>query len=177
MAKPLNIFESNVFDNVNEKFDLIIGTPPIALQPLGEEDVEHLHSSGGATGTNVIQKLIHDCGRQLNSGGRLIFLAYGLGDCNEPLQLNQLLREEFPDGGWRIIPLPNEKIWRVGDQKRFTNPMPVQYMISRLADPTYRAQALGSYERWERWIEDDLIKDNGFSHLHYMIIEYVKPTS
>lgn len=178
-TSSFSFIESDVFSNIENTFDLIVGVPAMALQPPGEEDIEYLHSTGGPTGQATIRKLLEQCNKHLNPGGRLIFLSYGLGSDGstekEPKELIRTLQEELPEGGWNIVPLPNEKIWRVGDEKRFSNPMPVQYMISRLADPTYRANMLGSYERWEKWIEDDLIQKKGFSHLHFVIVEYQKP--
>ena len=179
-TSSFSFIESDVFSNIQNTFDLIVGVPTMALQPPGEEDVEYLHSTGGSTGQSTIRKLLKECNRCLNPGGRLVFLSYGLGnegggEEKEPKELIRTLQKELPEGGWNISSLPNEKIWRVGDEKRFSNPMSVQYMISRLADPTYRANILGSYERWEKWIENDLIQKKGFSHLHFVIIEYQKP--
>lgn len=179
-ASSFSFIKSDVFSNIENTFDLIAGVPAMALQPPGEEGVEYLHSTGGPTGQSTIRKLLKECNRCLNPGGRLVFLSYGLGSEGggkekEPKELIRTLQKELPEGGWNISSLPNEKIWRVGDEKRFSNPMPVQYMISRLADPTYRANMLGSYERWEKWIEDDLIQEKGFSHLHFVIVEYQKP--
>lgn len=175
----ISFISSDVFSDINNSFDLIVGVPSMALQPPGEEEVEYLHSTGGPSGLSSIHTLLNGCNSRLNPGGRLVFMSYGLGGINggnEPKELIRVLQEELPEGGWNIVPLAREKIWRVGDEKRFTNPMPVQYMVSRLADPTYRANVFGSYERWEKWIEDDLIKENGFSHLHYVIVDYRKPT-
>lgn len=174
-VNPLAVVQSDMVDNVGGSFDLIIGIPPMALQPPGEEDIEHLHSAGGPMGTSVIEKMLKNCQTILNPGGKLIFLSHGLGGCGEsrePLSLVNTLKSADLDGTWKIIPLPDEKIWRVGEEKRFTNPMPVQYMVSRLADPFYRSSHAANYERWEHWIEDILLKQRGFTHLHYVLVEY-----
>lgn len=160
------------FEGVSENYDLITGVPPFALQPPGA--VEHTHSAGGPDGLQMVRRML-DGAHLLSPGGELKFLSYALGDSHAPTNLIDLLNTRFPDGGWRVQLLPSEKVWRVGAFKRFTNPMPVRYMVSRLADHTYRASESEPFALWENWIEKDLI-EAGRTHLHFVFVTYTAPS-
>lgn len=169
--------QADLLDYEDAPFDLIIGLPPFALQPPSEVETEYVHSAGGETGQRVVARLMSHAHEQLEPSGTLLFLTYALGNGNTnepPKALIPMIEATRHFGEWTVIHLEREKVWRVGDHKRFKNPMPIRYMVSRLADPTYRSGSAETFDVWQDWIEDELIGKGGFTHLHYVAVMFKK---
>ena len=79
----INFVESDLFNNINGKFDLIISNPPyikeadiLTLSPEVKQE-PRLAQSGGEEGTEIIEKIIKAADKFLVSGG---LLALEIGD-------------------------------------------------------------------------------------------------
>lgn len=171
----LEIRCADLFDRERQHdYGIIIADPPFALQPPGADGP--LHSRGGPYGDSVLRRLLKEAPNYLRArDGRLITLAYWLGDENGTPDLEDLIRRTFYRGAklppGTIVPLKDELVWRVGEEKSFRNPMPIRYMIVRYNDPTYRVGSVVSVRDYESWIEG-LVKENK-THLHYLLIDVV----
>ena len=175
-------------------FDLIVATPPFALQPPGWR--EYGHSSGGGHGDLIVRELLIKAAACLtNKTGRLILLTYSLGTEQAPTRLLSLLKTYFPAiecSAWEDKSDPKPKlqmaadsVWRFGNHKCIPcNPMPLEYMVVRFGDPSYMThkridvperELVANVGEYVRWIEDDLKKEEGYSHLHYVIASFNAP--
>ncbi len=155
------------------EFHIVVADPPFALQPPGV--TVPMHSAGGDQGDLVLKRLIEDAPRYLQGpGARLVTLAYSLGTEAGATGLEEHLRRAFYGGrelpSGTIVPLKDELVWRVGEEKSFRNPMPVRYIIIRYNDPTYQTPGRQVTVRtYEAWLEDLIEKHK--THLHYLLID------
>ena len=169
-----------------EMFDLIVAAPPYSLHP--PQHTASGHQGGGERGISVVQPLIEQCRERLAPGGRLICQCYSLGDSESPTLLHEVVATALqlaPDEACRaVVPRPDWKVWRFRDVKCFDTPMPVEYMAVRCSDPTYPFYAAfekdpeGQMREYVAWIERIKKGDamhRGYSHLHYVMIDYRNP--
>lgn len=81
------IVHSDLFDNINSKFDWIIINPPY----LPTDDTSKVNGKlnlaldGGVKGRDLIDKFIAVCGEYLNQNGRVLLLDSSLNDTSETL--------------------------------------------------------------------------------------------
>ncbi len=84
----VNFFISDIFDNVNEKYDIILSNPPYierdiikTLEP-DVKDYEPLSAlDGGYDGLDFYRRIIKDIDSYLNEGGCVVFeIGYNQGD-------------------------------------------------------------------------------------------------
>ena len=162
-----------ILANTTRKYDVIIATPPFAIQPPGEVEQEFKHSSGGPFGTMHLEAVLEVGKRCLRENGRLYSLAYDLGASRKYKEGSTRITAMLESFGMNLSvhTLRNKKVWRIGENKRFSNPMPIRYAISRLADPTYLARDRASFEVWEDWLEEELIQRHDYKFLHYIAVE------
>lgn len=76
--------KSDLFANINGKFDLIIFNPPYL--PTNEQDgyaKKRLDYDGGKTGCDVIKRFVMECGRYLYKDGRSLMLISSLTGMND----------------------------------------------------------------------------------------------
>ncbi len=80
MENQLNIkvVKSNLFDNINDKFDLIISNPPYIPNetPLSKSVTQYEPKEalfGGVDGNDFYKKIVEEYKKYLNTGGHLIF--------------------------------------------------------------------------------------------------------
>ena len=170
-----------------EQFQLIVASPPYSLHP--EQHTASGFQGGGPTGLNVVIPLLQKCGDYLAPGGRLICQCYAIGDREEPTMVHdevaRALKIPLEEARRAVIKLEGLKVWRFRDVKCFDTPMPLEYMVSRCADPTYsfikefKADPEKRMKEHVDWIEtlkkgtDTFGK--AYSHLHYVMIDYKKP--
>ena len=95
------IIHSNLFSNINDKFDLIVANLPYVEKEsflhLQREIILHEpHEAlyGGVYGLDIIKMLLNDVGRHLNRNG-MFLIEFGKGQ--ETLITQELLRLEFSD--------------------------------------------------------------------------------
>jgi release factor glutamine methyltransferase len=84
----LNVFTSDLFENVNGKFDLIIFNPPYLPVEEGETDLTY---AGGASGREVIERFIGEVENHLNKDGFVLLLISSLTGEQEVLDLFHLI--------------------------------------------------------------------------------------
>jgi len=87
----INFIQSNLFENINGTFDMIVSNPPYilscAIKTLAPE-IHHeprLALDGGEDGLGIIKRIIQDAGEYLTSGGFLLLEA-------DPGQFNEIER-------------------------------------------------------------------------------------
>ncbi len=173
----INFTIGNMFSELGgSKYDLIISDPPFALQPPGTSEYDH--SKGGEYGEEKIELFLKGVKEHLKAKGEFYLLAYSLGkdpSNNGEIKIYESLdKNELHNS--RIIPLPNQRVWRFGDRKQVAiNPMPVQYMSIRCGDPTYGiVENPDKVDEYIKWIEEKLV-GQGWTHLHYLIVHYSSP--
>ncbi|MCQ2086116.1 MAG: methyltransferase [archaeon] len=88
----INVYWSNLFENVNEVFDTIVFNLPYL--PVDEEGELAKAWSGGKDGINLLLRLMSDCGKYLNPGGRVVVVVSSLMNQEK---LNALL------SGYKVI--------------------------------------------------------------------------
>ncbi|MAG45256.1 MAG: hypothetical protein CMH63_00595 [Nanoarchaeota archaeon] len=70
--KGLNVKESDLFSNVNGKFDFIIFNPPYLPSEKGEKDYRDL--IGGKKGWEIIERFFKDVKKYLEKEGKVLIL-------------------------------------------------------------------------------------------------------
>lgn len=93
---------SNLFEKVNEKFDLIIFNPPYL--PSHEEDMLSASWAGGKNGVEVINKFLQSVANYLKPGGKFEILISSL---NDPENIKKKFNEN--NLGFEII--ARKKLW------------------------------------------------------------------
>jgi len=97
---------SDMFENIKEKFDLIVFNPPYLPDVdfnLKRENIER-QWSGGKTGREVIKKFVKDAKKFLNKNGKIIMIISSLTGENETKELlkknkfnvKEIAREKIP---------------------------------------------------------------------------------
>jgi release factor glutamine methyltransferase len=75
LGLDIEFIESNIFDNINDSFDVIIFNPPYL--PENEDDLfveDKITYAGGPTGRKVIEKFVRDAKGHLNPHGKILML-------------------------------------------------------------------------------------------------------
>lgn len=98
LKSNIKILESNLFEEINEKFDLIYSNPPYIksheIENLQVEVRDHeprLALDGGSDGLYIYRKIIKDAPNFLNSHGYLVFeIGY-----DEAEDISSIMRENF----------------------------------------------------------------------------------
>lgn len=68
----VTVLESDLFDSVEEKFDLIVFNPPYLP---GEETEGDEKWRGGEKGIELTERFLHAASNYLNEGGEILFIA------------------------------------------------------------------------------------------------------
>jgi len=66
----INAFQSNLFENVNEKYDLIFFNPPYLIS----DEIKYIALDGGKDGREIIDKFLEDFDKHLNENGIALLL-------------------------------------------------------------------------------------------------------
>ena len=74
----INCFESNLFDKINKKFDVIIFNPPYLPEDKNEPQNSRLATTGGKKGSEVINKFLFDAKKHLREEGIIFLLTSSL---------------------------------------------------------------------------------------------------
>lgn len=69
-----NCVESNLFDNIKDKFDLIVFNPPYLPRDIREPVSSRLSTTGGKKGNEVINRFIKQSKDFLNENGKIFLL-------------------------------------------------------------------------------------------------------
>lgn len=78
-AMGFNCKESNLFSNVNSKYDIIIFNPPYLPEDSESEDEESkIITTGGIKGSEIINKFLKNANDYLNSDGKIYLLISSL---------------------------------------------------------------------------------------------------
>src|SRR3972149_7631000 len=73
-----NCVHSNLFDNVNGKFDIIIFNPPYLPEDIKEPLSSKLATTGGKQGGEIINKFLRQAKKHMAEKGRIILLTSSL---------------------------------------------------------------------------------------------------
>lgn len=72
--KGINAIKSDLFENVKEKFDLIVFNPPYLPKDNMEDAESALATAGGRKGDEILIRFFSGVGRYLNNNGIILFL-------------------------------------------------------------------------------------------------------
>lgn len=89
--KIIEAKQSNLFQNVKEKFDLIVFNPPY----VESEDVKWLEVDGGEKGREIIDHFLLEAEDHLNEKGKVIFLQTDLNGIKETEAILKKQKMEF----------------------------------------------------------------------------------
>ncbi len=73
-----NCVKSDLFNNINEKFDLIIFNPPYLPEDKNEPKESRLATTGGKYGSSIINKFLKNAKKHLNKNGKILLLTSSL---------------------------------------------------------------------------------------------------
>jgi len=73
-----NCIKSNLFENIGEKFDIIIFNPPYLPEDKNEPKDSRLATTGGKNGSEVINKFLKQAKKHLKKDGKIFVLVSSL---------------------------------------------------------------------------------------------------
>lgn len=77
----VKVVRSDLFENVEGRYDLIVFNPPYVRTEEGEQrDMESIAWHGGKTGLETVNRFLSAVSGFLEPGGRMLLLVSGLGD-------------------------------------------------------------------------------------------------
>lgn len=88
----LVVFKSNMFQNVNYKFDIIVSNPPI--MPMQDLSDKTIHDSGGSDVRLFLYKIMQEALRYLKDNGQLFLSAFSFLGTDVPTG-NQLSLKQY----------------------------------------------------------------------------------
>ena len=86
--KKLNVSYSDLFENVKEKFDLIVFNPPY----LPEDEIKDKDLIGGKHGYELIEKFFNEVDKFLNKNGKILILFSSLTNKNK---VDEIIKKKF----------------------------------------------------------------------------------
>lgn len=193
-ADRLSLVEGNLTTAAANEgpFDVVFMHAPMAMHPPNEP--EFRHSAGGEDGLAVLRAALRGdgcppVGSLVAPGGELYTMAYALGPAEyRPMCLPFEHECATALGPGTIECLPHcERMWRVGRDKVFRSPIPIDLTISRLYDITRREVEIGRisaaaqierHDRFVAWIDGLRRRSTpGFptTHLHYIVLRWSRP--
>ncbi|MBT3985656.1 methyltransferase [archaeon] len=92
--KGVNAIQSNLFENVEGKFDLIIFNPPYLPEDKKEPEDSKLATTGGKKGDEILKKFLSQAKQYLDKDGKILLLISTLTGKPETL---------FKDYSWRLL--------------------------------------------------------------------------
>ena len=97
----IHIVQSDLFENVNGKFDIIVFNPPYL--PKEDDEEGDITYTGGQTGREVIEKFIAQCKWHLEDKGRVLLLISSLTGYEEVIAC-------FNDSGFSVKTKAKQKL-------------------------------------------------------------------
>lgn len=93
----VNCFKSNLFENVSEKFDVIIFNPPYLPEDKIEPIDSRIITTGGKNGSELINKFLIDAKKYLEERGRIFLLTSSLtkGVNFEDYEINLIAKKKI----------------------------------------------------------------------------------
>jgi len=76
--KGLNAIQSDLFENVNDKFDLMIFNPPYLPEDTDEPADSQLATTGGKKGSELLERFLKDAKDHLTEEGKILVLISSL---------------------------------------------------------------------------------------------------
>jgi len=73
-----NIIKSNLFEDIEDKFDIIFFNPPYLPADKKEPKSSRLATTGGKKGSEIINRFLKDAGNYLEKDGKIILLTSSL---------------------------------------------------------------------------------------------------
>ncbi len=84
--RNVRILKSDLFENIKEKFDLIIFNPPYVPSESNFREINDLAWAGGESGREIIDKFLDQFKSYLNDNGILLLLQSSLSDIDKTLK-------------------------------------------------------------------------------------------
>ena len=79
-ALGFNCVKSNLFDNINGKYDIIIFNPPYLPLDKDEPKSSRMATTGGRKGNEIIIKFLKQAQRHLNKDGKIFLITSSLSE-------------------------------------------------------------------------------------------------
>ena len=100
----IKVIQSNLFTNINEKFDLIVSNPP-QLPMLSPSR----HDSGGQDGRLILERIINQSPKYLNERGQLVLLVFDFLGVDRSFNHSPSLFELLKNNGFSPTVLSTKK--------------------------------------------------------------------
>ena len=104
----LAVLKSDMFQNINQKFDIIVSNPPI--MPMKEVDNNTVHDSGGADGRLFLRKIMQEAISFLKDNGQLYLSAFSFLGTNTSTGNQPSLKQCALDLGYSSFEIVVNKI-------------------------------------------------------------------
>lgn len=95
----LEVFISDMFQNVNDKYDIIVSNPPI--MPMENIDTQTVHDAGGKDGRLYLYKIIKEAYSYLNEKGSLYLSAFSFLGTDVQTGKQETIKEYAQSLGYR----------------------------------------------------------------------------
>ena len=95
----LEVFISDMFQNVNDKYDIIVSNPPI--MPMENIDTQTVHDAGGKDGRLYLYKIIKEAYSYLNGKGSLYLSAFSFLGTDVQTGKQETIKEYAQSLGYR----------------------------------------------------------------------------
>ena len=96
--KNINVIQSDLFENVEGKFDWIVFNPPYLPEDDREPEDSRLATTGGKKGDEILKRFLVDARKYLNEKGKILVLISTLTGKAENL---------FKDYSWKFLEKEN----------------------------------------------------------------------
>lgn len=191
VGSSVSLVHGDLFEAVgSDPFDLIIGDPDFRPRfragPAGARDADP-----GDTGDHLVIRILEDAHTKLKPvpHARLLLLCYSLGEGGPwsrrtRHRLQRFVPSTLVASGGRVgnpFEPADTRMWRIKYRKAFKNPMPVDYLLLRLGDPTRVECVMSDHidqtareqiiDECTGWIETIKRRERA-THLHYLLADF-----
>jgi release factor glutamine methyltransferase len=111
--KGLNAIESDLFSNVNEKFDIIAFNPPYLPSDKREDEESRRITAGGKKGDEIILQFIEKAPNYLNKNGVILLVLSSLTPKKRILELMKKQRMRFEAEAGKNLFFEKLEVWKI----------------------------------------------------------------
>ena len=112
-SKKINSKKSDLFTNIQGKFDLIIFNPPYLPEDEREDEEGKIATTGGKRGDELILKFLKKSAEHLNKKGEILILISSLTPEKEILKLLKKLNLKKEKLAEKKIFMEKLKVWKI----------------------------------------------------------------
>lgn len=100
----ISFIQSDLFSNINEKFDLIIINPPYLPEDVKEDEVTRLATTGGKKGYELIEQFLKQSKNNLKKDGKILM-------CFSSLSYKPKINEILTKNNYKFKQIDHKKLF------------------------------------------------------------------